>query len=187
MKKILIILTTSLILTGCLNSTPIPESAPSPSPKTASPIEKLTKDWQVFENQQYSYTIKYPLNWNFHPTAINPPPPTNIFLSNAPIGQLQDNYANFTVSVIESLGKNLTSHAEITESIDAGFIKSDLEISGSPAVLLVGINQHLYTANIYVLHGDYFYRLGWQATDENNFNQSKEVFKQILATFKFTD
>jgi hypothetical protein len=185
-QTILLLAITS-ILSGCLKAPPKIETESNQAPKTISPIEELTKDWQQFENQVYSYSIKYPQSWYFHPLAINPPPPRAIFLANVEPGETKGNYASFTVLIDESLGRNLTNHSEVTESIDAGYINTNLEISGSPAVLLVGLNQNRFTASVYVLHGDYFYRLGWQGKDEQSYNQEKETFKQILATFKFLD
>jgi len=187
MNKLVILIFFSIFLSGCLKTPPKPESEPAASPQTISPIEALTKDWQQFENQKYSYLIKYPQEWHFHPQALNPPPPQAIFLANVPPGKATGSYASFTVFIDEAFGRNLTSYSEITEAIDEGYVNSDLEISGSPAVLLVGNNQNQHQANIYVLRNDLFYRLGWQGTDENSYQQNKEVFKKILATFKFTN
>ena len=155
--------------------------------KSPQPINDITKNWQEYKNEKYSYLIKYPQDWYFHPQTMNPPPPRAIFLANVVEGETQGNYASFTVLIDDSLGRNLTNHSEITESIDAGFIQSDLVISGSPAVMLIGSNQNQFISIIYVLHKSYFYRLGWQATDEKTYNLQKEIFRQIIATFKFTN
>ena len=187
MKKIILLFLAPFFLSGCLQAPPVVETESTPSPETVSPIDELTKDWQQFENQVYSYSIKYPQSWYFHPQAINPPPPAAIFLANVKPKETQGSYASFTVTTDKVLDRNLTSYPEITELIDAGYINSNLEISGSPAVLLVGSNQNRFQASVYVLHGDYFYRLSWQGTDEAIYNQEKEVFKQILATLKFLD
>jgi len=186
MKKLIFLVLISIFLSGCFK-TPTQskvEPEPKPSPKIVSPIDKLTQDWQEYKNQEYSYLIKYPPNWYLYPQVNSSSP---IVLANQKTDQTKDNYANFTILIKETNGTNLTSYSEITESIDAGFINSNLEISGSPAVLLVGSYQNQFTASIYILHKDYFYRLAWQATDEQTYNQEKEIFKQILATFKFTD
>jgi hypothetical protein len=187
MRKIILFTLASLLLSGCLKTPPKIETEPTQAPKTISPIEELTKDWQQFENQVYSYSIKYPQNWYFHPQAINPPPPAAIFIANVKPNETKGSYASFTITTDKVLDRNLTSYPEITELIDAGYIESNLEISGSQAILLVGSNQNRFQASVYVMHGDYFYRLGWQGTDEPIYNQEKEVFKQILATFKFLD
>lgn len=188
MKKIIVIIIFSVFLSGCLKAPPKPDITDSePSPKPTSPIEEITKDWQQFENEAYAYLVKYPQEWHFHPNAINPPPPRAIFLSDVEVGQTKDSYASFTILTDEANGRNLTNYPEITESIDAGFVNSDLEISGSKAVLLVGINQNQFKASVYVLRNNLFYRLSWQGTDKIAYQRNIDIFKQILASFKFTN
>jgi hypothetical protein len=179
----------ALIFTGCLPqpTQPKPESTtPSPTPASVKPIEALTADWQKYTNSRYHYLIKYPPDWFFHQAGYSPPPPTVVLFASVPEGQTQSAYASFEVFVDQAAGRNLENYGEIVH-LQEDHLKDSLTIDNAPAVILTPTGKSLGLIAVYALHHDFIYRLGWQATDLETAQKYQEVFKQILATFEFTD
>jgi hypothetical protein len=188
MKKIIIIAISSIILTGCLQAPPVVETGSNQAQKAISPIEELTKDWQQFENQKLGYQLKFPQDWHL---TDNPQVKSNLspgisFVS-LPIDQLNNDHARFTVLVEESKQWNLDSFPPIENLEKDGYNKSHLEFLNTPAYFLITSDTNKDQAVIFTHKDGYFYRLSWNATTPKLRFDYKEIFKQILATFNFTD
>lgn len=192
MKKLTILLVLSLFLSGCLQAPPKPESetvvdASSPKQKTTA-IDQQTQDWQPFENPKLGYKLKYPLDWHL---TNNPQAKTNLspgisFIS-VPVDQLANDHARFTVLVEESKQNNLDNYPPIENLEKDGYNKSHLEFNNTPAYFLITTDINKDHAVIFTQKDGYFYRLNWNATTPKLRAEYKEIFKQILATFDFTD
>jgi len=165
---------------------------PSKTQTTISTIAKpsdQTLNWQVYNNTTYNYSIKYPQDWYFHQTGFNPPPPAGIFLANKPEGTVPEGrttypYTSFTVSVDQSMGRTLANYEEISNLVTQGYQKSSEMVSGEQAVRVTQADTKGHVISIYVKHGDYIYRLGWQMPPDDN--SQSATCEKILQTFTFT-
>lgn len=70
MKKTIFIalIAISLVLSGCLPKTPTEKQT-----GTSGQLTGPTTDWQVYNNSEYGFKIKYPSDWVFETTVIGDP------------------------------------------------------------------------------------------------------------------
>ena len=179
----LIILLISLKLAS-LKPSPQPKNQPSPSP-TASASDYT--GWKEYNNQKYHYIIKYPHDWYFHQTGFNPPPPTVIHLANVSEEKTSSPHVSVEVFVDQKQGRTLDNYQEIQNLISQGFVARELKVSGAKALLIDNLGNTGDQANLYIDHGDYIYRLGWNGTHPDVKSQFKDTCLKIIASIKFTD
>ncbi len=191
MKKLALITAFSLLLAGCLKAPPKPEPeavVDASTPQKTTVIDQQTENWQQFENNQLGYKLKYPQSWHLtdSPQAKTNLSPGISFLS-VPQDQLTSDHARFTVLVEPSKQFNLDNYPPIENLEKDGYNKSHLEFNNTPAYFLITTDINKDHAVIFTQKDGYFYRLNWNATTRKLRAEYKELFKQILATFKFTD
>jgi photosystem II reaction center protein PsbP len=193
MKKIILLVIASIILSGCLKpTTEKPEgnnqSSPEVKSSTSTLIDQQTQGWQEYENQELGYKLKFPQDWHL---TDNPQARTNLspgisFIS-LPVDQLELDHARFTVLVEESKQWNLDSYPPIENLEKDGYNKSHLELNNTPAYFLITSDTNKDLVVIFTQKDGYFYRLNWNATTPKLRHDYQEIFKQILATFDFID
>lgn len=154
---------------------------------TTTPTTALdeTASWQEYKNVDYAYTIKYPKNWYFYQKGFAPPPPTGIFLANAPEGTAPTQYASFTINVDSELNTaSLDDYGEVASLVSKGDTKTTTTVSGQEARKLVGSDTLATNVSYYVIYKIKMYRLGYQFPKTQADQQA--VCEKILKTFKFT-
>ena len=199
MEKKLIIITFLMIstfLTGCLKQEADlqksdlqekPDQSEQQVQEKKLPIEEITKDWQEYISDQYGYRIKFPSDWQEHKTYPNPNISSDMVFSSISEDQREEQaYAIFSISIEEAKDRNLANYNLIDDLVKDSYKKSTLEISNNQSVLLITIDDNKDQGNIIILRDGYFYRLTWNATTIETRRLYEEIFKKILATFKFT-
>lgn len=190
-----LLVTLLVVLSGCVKQNIVFEEKPSQEKeqvqeqKQKKPllINEITKDWQEYESEQYAYKIKFPSNWQKHNTYPKSNLSPEIIFSNIFEDQRASQpYAIFSISIEETKDRNLNGYNVIGDLVMEGYNKSTLEISNTQAALLITDDDNKDLASIIILHDGYFYRLTWNATTRVYRAQFEEIFKQIIATFKFT-
>ena len=136
----------------------------------------VTESWHVYDNEKYSYQIKYPLGWYYHRTGFNPLPPTQIFMASVPKGKTFGEYSSFTVIVNPYTDGNLENHPEVKSLESKGYEKSVITVAGRRAVRMDNDLNGL----VYVLKGKEIFRLNWESTSEELSERHKDVFEEIL-------
>lgn len=145
-----------------------------------------TADWQIYTNDTYSYQVKYPADWYYHPSACCPPPPANIRIANVADGVNTPPYANVLISALTSAGDTLENNSEIASLVDDGYTKTEITVSGQKAYKLE--RRTLASDNggsIYIYYKGYFYRLDYGATDLDVYTANQDILDKIINTFKF--
>jgi len=182
----------AIFLTGCIKQNSVLEEKPDQTEKIQEtenkplPIEVITQGWQEYNHDQYGFKIKFPPDWQQHLTYPKPNLlPEVIFSSISEDQRSKQPYAIFFVSVEEAKDRNLTGYNIIGDLVEEGYNQSSLKINNTQAVLLITDDNNKDLASIIILHNDYFYRLTWNATTGAYRTQFEEIFKKIIATFKF--
>jgi len=155
---------------------------PSPSPQGPDYI-----GWKEFKNETYGYMIKHPHDWYFHQADLNPPPPTTILLSNKPEEKKSQPHVYVEIFVDQRLGRTLDNYEEIQDLVSQGHVARPLKVYDSPAVLIDNLGQDGNLTTMYVEHGDYIYRLGWNGTRSDVRGQFKNKSLAIMASLTFLD
>lgn len=190
-----LLITLLVVLSGCVNQDIVFEEKPAQEEQIQEQkqektllINEITQDWQEYKSEQYGYKIKFPSDWQKHNTYPKLNLSAEIIFSNIPENQ-RDNqpYAIFSVSIEEAKDRNLIGYNVIGDLVMEGYNKSTLEISNTQAALLITDDDNKDLASIIILRDGYFYRLTWNATTRAYRAQFEEIFKQIIATFKFTN
>ena len=191
-----LLITLLVVLSGCIKQNavfrekPAQEEEQVQDQKQKKPllINEITKDWQEYESEQYGYKIKFPSDWQKHNTYPKPNISPEIIFSNISEDQRNSQpYAIFSISIEEAEDRNLNGYNIIGDLVMEGYNKSTLEISNTQAALLITDDDNKDLASIFILRDGYFYRLTWNATTRAYRAQFEEIFKQIIATFKFTN
>lgn len=144
--------------------------------------------WQTYTNNNYHYQISYPEDWFYIPDAMSgPPAPVTAFFSNVEKTNILP-YASFNILVSEMIEQTLDEHGEVVSLIADGYEKSDLILSGQPAVRLER-DSHIMDsgASIYVAKDGYVYRLVWGATEPETYLPYEEICEAIAASFTFLE
>lgn len=153
---------------------------------SAQAVNKATLNWQIYTNDRYGYSVKYPKDWYYRADFCCPPPPTAIMISNVPDNKTLD-YAIFDVIVDPAMGRTLDNYEEVTSLVADGYKKTQITVSGEPAVKL---ERHTHPADnggtIYVKHNDIIYRLSWGGTSQTVFQTHKNTLEKIVNSFTFT-
>ena len=110
-----------------------------------------------------------------------------ISFTSLPVDQLANDHARFTVFIEESKQRNLDNYPAVENLEKDGYNKSHLEFLNTPAYFLITTDTNKDHAVIFTQKDGYFYRLNWNATTPKLRAEYKEIFKQILATFEFTE
>jgi len=199
MEKKLIIITLLIIstfLTGCLkqeadlqkpNLQEKPDQSEQQVQEKKLPIEEITKDWQEYTSDEYGYKIKFPSDWQENQAYSNPNISSDVVFSSISEDQRKEQpYAIFSISIEEAKDRNLANYNLIDDLVKDSYKKSTLEISNNQSVLLITIDDNKDQGNIIILRDGYFYRLTWNATTIEARRLYEEIFKKILASFKFT-
>lgn len=191
MKRISLIIILSLFLTGCLSAPPKPEvestvDASTPQQKTTI-LDQQTQNWPVYQNQKLGFKLKYPPDWHQTNLPIKANLKAGINFLSVPENQIQTPHARLTVYVEESKDRNLNNFAFIENLEKDGYEKSYLEFLNTPAYLLITTDINKDQAVIITQKDGNFYRLNWTATTFELRQDYRQLFKQIIATFKFTD
>ncbi|MFH1367007.1 MAG: hypothetical protein ABIH38_03390 [Patescibacteria group bacterium] len=145
-----------------------------------------TADWQTFANNNFHYQILYPENWYYIPDAMTgPPPPALAFFSN-----VEDTsklpYASFNIVVSDLMEETLGTWGEISSLEADGYTKTEIILSGQPAVRLERHSHSMDSgAFIYVAKEGYMYRLVWGATEPATYETYKDMAEAMAASFKF--
>ncbi|MFC1626990.1 PsbP-related protein [Patescibacteria group bacterium] len=150
-------------------------------------ISNMTDNWQEYSNDKYGYTIKFPQDWHQHQTYPDPSINTHIVFSSVAEDRRDDQpYAIFGISMELAKDRNLKGYKFIGDHVMDGYEKSTLEISNTQAAMLITSDDNKDLGHIVILRDGYFYRLTWNATTRVTRAEFEEIFKQIIATFKFT-
>ncbi|MEA3357272.1 MAG: hypothetical protein U9Q67_02460 [Patescibacteria group bacterium] len=165
------------------------EGVESVVPVTMDEIE--TDDisgWQKYENSTYGYEIKYPNEWFFHETGYNPPPPAVIKVASEAEGQMMAEYASLEVSVDAALGRTLGDYEEISSLVADGYDSLPVTVSEQEALRLErGAESDDTGGYIYVLYGEYMYRITWGGTRADISQDHDDVLEAIIGSFTFTE
>jgi type II secretory pathway pseudopilin PulG len=145
-----------------------------------------TSDWQVFTNNNYHYQISYPKNWYYIADAMTgPPPPASAFFASVNDTSVLP-YASFDILVSEMMEETLDSWSEISSLVADGYTKSEITVSGQPAVRL---ERHTHVmdsgATIYVAKDGCMYRLVWGATNPDTYTSYQGVAEAMADSFTF--
>lgn len=142
---------------------------------TPTPTATLdpTANWQIYRNEEFGFEVKYPGDWYFRefPIAVGFDPKP-----------ISDDFAG----VIEILMLKDTSLEESLELIGASVFNQEIiEIDGFKAVRVTGEFTDIYNETyeplqVHIEKGNTVYRL------KPNRPDFKDIFSQILSTFKFT-
>lgn len=191
MKKLILLIIISLFLSGCLKAPPKPEEetvvdASEPKTKTTL-IDEQTKDWQVYQNQKLGFKLKYPSEWYQTDLSIKANLQAGINFLSVSENQVEKDHARFTVFVEEAKDRNLENFDFIENLEKDGYEKSYLEFLNTPAYFLITTDINKDHAVIILKKDGLFYRLNWTATTPQLRQDYRELFKQIIATFEFTN
>lgn len=188
MKYLIVLISLSLLIFAVFKFVPKPDQAslaPSLVP-TPTPMINFV-GWQEYTNEKYHYTIKYPHDWYFYQSGINPPPPTLIHLASVSLDKASSPHASVEVFVDKKGDQNLDNYGEIINLTSQGFVARKMTVDESKAVLIDNLGESGRLANLYIDHNDYIYRLGWNATHPDALNQFQDTCLKIIASIKFTD
>lgn len=145
-----------------------------------------TSDWQTFINNNYHYQLSYPRDWYYIADAMSgPPPPASAFFSSVELTSSQQ-YTSLNILVTDLMGETLDSWAEIGLLEADGYTKTEITLSGQPAVRLERHTHSMDTgATVYVAKDGYMYRLVWGATQLETYDTNKDIAEAMAASFKF--
>ena len=175
--------------------TPSLNEAPSVSPEP--PVPSDTANWKTYTNKVYGFNLKYPNEWVYKEVLPNTSdnsyswPPMSI--SFAP-ESIPPGIVWMTID---------TSHLQLNEYIDSQLCHSpgdcassrnatNIQVGGYPAKKVLDMPGPLSTENILVKKDDTIYRITISYQDKSyeelySQNHKREIFDQILSTFKFID
>ncbi|MBU1000002.1 hypothetical protein KKE78_01215 [Patescibacteria group bacterium] len=151
--------------------------------------ENQYENWQEYVNPKYNYTVKYPPDWFFHKTGLNPPPPASIKLSSVEEKpDLAGNEINVQILSLPASGETLESNAEIQSLTGQGHGKKTITISGEPAIKLEKADpEGGVESSIYVYHNGNVYRLVWNLWNSEIKRLYEGTLQEIINSFSFTD
>jgi hypothetical protein len=145
------------------------------------------EDWQTYTNDTYGYELQYPSDWYYIPDAMSgPPPPATAFFANTE--QISGiDYASFFVYVGIPDVSTLDEISEVVLLVEDGYTKTDTTVDGYSAVKLERRTHPSDTGgSIYVINGDYMYRIIWGGTSVAVFEAHEDTLDEIIESFKFT-
>jgi hypothetical protein len=187
--KPLLILTITLVITGC---------APSPTPAQPTSLMNISAasedQWPTYSNKEYGFELKYPPDWFMEKCGLN-----SVIIGNNQIGSghcgdagppLQGNPIIDTEGLIEI---SLTGYDDVASAIKDHIqdfktaTQESITLADTPAVQIQGIvRQNPLGGNaqetiVFVSHGGKVFVL--KNTIQNK--AYKDTFYLILSTFKF--
>lgn len=147
-----------------------------------------TSNWQVYQNMQRGYAVKYPAEWYFYSTGYSPPPPTTVMFGNVPEAQMANAQATFEIFAVDAGGETLETYEEIQNSIASGSTQSTATVSGQNAVKLTTPDTLRTIVTYYVLNGSFIYRLGYGVSKNVDIASGLiDICEQIVDEFGFVN
>lgn len=141
--------------------------------------DDITKDWQVYRNEEFGFEIKYPKDWKvsdgFRPIVFSPKDISNYTVS------INSTYLNIDILDIDKeieYYKNKGTFISEFKIENGACIKFKAQTKGGeiPAAFMIGKNHTIYIN---------YEAFGTFSNDE--YNQYKKVYDQMLSTFKFIE
>lgn len=212
MKKGILVLCGLLGVVAVLLACGAAEEEPTPTPKPViTPTPDETANWKTFENEKYGYSLKYPSDCFFGPMPVyckeeppeeRPPEclcflngedPDRVFLQ-AFTGE-KDNLAlaSFDVSHYDTPAFNPPAGTDLIQWLKEEFSEQEnipdemnTEIDGIPAARVDTPRSPMAPSqqDIYSIKNDKLFRISMLDVDNED---NKELYDQILSTFRFLD
>lgn len=177
-----------------------------------TPSSNTTSDWQVYHNEEFDYSLKYPSDCTFGPMPANckqfPPeerPHECLCFPNtenpyevgmqAFLGQAEDGLTLTTFSVVhyDSPAFNPPEGEELISWLNSEFsyageipTEPNMTISGIPAARVYnpGSQQSPSSEEIYILRNGFLIRISMLDVD---IEENRDFYENILSTFHFSE
>lgn len=142
-------------------------------------------DWKTYDNEKYSYQIKYPKNWFFVSDYCCPPPPAAVNLNNYSSKKLE--YANHQMDAgVQGINIDCLYEGKIDDIGEVQLLRSEgktskmMKVNGFDAIRFEhdrGPGSPVGVITYYVVDGRQGCRLGFESTCAS--------CEDIVSTFKF--
>ncbi len=146
---------------------------PAPSPTSSVQASSATSDLKTYTNKEWGFEFKYPNNWTFHENTFYSPF-SKFNLVGAP---LREDYQLNSPILVNIVTSDFADRAVVSRK-NLGATTSDVVIAGIQGEKYEYMEE-LPKISIDIPFGEYRIILGTE-------KQYKDVFSQILASFKFT-
>ena len=178
----------ALSVYGCWKINTGPPVLPMPLIKINPDPEIDMSEWIIYQNNEYGFEFKYPVEWDFELKGENALVATLEQIDMAP-GFKQD------ACIISPISFYVTYPDELPSGSDwpwRHLKKKSLTIGGLPGTQYEGFEdpkacaEYFFISEIFILKGDYLYNFSYR-------NEGKKplpeyfIFKQILLTIRFVD
>ena len=165
------------------------EGSKKPSTTTSVLNSDSSENWQLYNNEKYSYQIKYPKDW-YVKTYPEIPNRTLFNDSSLPESQTSDSEPVFSeIEIFVTEEKNIKEEIDKLKSTNQfeNYNESQIEVDGNSATRVGGVAtgesyiKGKFLDRVYVNHEGWTYSLTFISIDKKNL----EIFNQMLSAFRF--